>query len=376
MTCEVVVMNRRGIALAADSAVSSSNGEKVLRTAEKLFPVGRSLPVAIMTFGDADFMGVPWEVIIADYNRKLSDRRFLTLQDHFYDFTRYVACLDMWTSVETEEEFLEKHSRGIWSTLYGGPLKKMPRYRRKNKGVKGDETLQTIVLKDHPFWEDHTPLEGVDVGRASSLILKHQQLLENVAHEVFEGIQLSSATSDALNVTVRHFLTRTSSIVDTSNIVFCGYGEDEIFPSLIHCAMGSGPGGIVRWAIKTNSKIGPETSSAIFPFGQSETIDLIIDGIDPKFVSKLIDATECHEKIGQCLYEESKASHSDPFMTTTTGLPRKDLADVAERLVSISSFCAKMKSRKLETVCDPIDVALVSKGNGFVWIKNKRFSDG
>ena len=188
MTCEVVVMNPRGIALAADSAVSTEKGDKVLRTAEKLFQIGRTLPVAIMTFGDADFMGVPWEVIIAEYNRKLSDRSFLSLQDHFDDFVCFVACFGMWTSVVSEEDFLEKHSRGIWSTLYGGPLREMPRYRRKNKGVKGDQTLQTIVLTDHPFWEGHSPLESVDIGWASSLISRHQQLLSKVANEVFVNV--------------------------------------------------------------------------------------------------------------------------------------------------------------------------------------------
>ena len=34
MTCEVAVMNKRGIALAADSAVTLGNGKKTYHTAE------------------------------------------------------------------------------------------------------------------------------------------------------------------------------------------------------------------------------------------------------------------------------------------------------------------------------------------------------
>ncbi len=49
MTCEVAVMNKRGIALAADSAVTLGNGPKIYHTAEKLFPLSPSVPVAIMT---------------------------------------------------------------------------------------------------------------------------------------------------------------------------------------------------------------------------------------------------------------------------------------------------------------------------------------
>jgi hypothetical protein len=51
MTCEVAVMNKRGIALAADSAVTLGNGKKIYHTAEKLFSLSPSLPVAIMTYG-------------------------------------------------------------------------------------------------------------------------------------------------------------------------------------------------------------------------------------------------------------------------------------------------------------------------------------
>ena len=71
MTCEVAVMNKRGVALAADSAVTLGDGEKVYLTAEKLFPVsspngaGASIvPVGIMTYGAADIMGVPWETVV------------------------------------------------------------------------------------------------------------------------------------------------------------------------------------------------------------------------------------------------------------------------------------------------------------------------
>ena len=61
MTCEVAVMNKRGVALAADSAVTLGNGRKIYHTAEKLYSLSPSIPVAVMTFGAADMMNVPWK---------------------------------------------------------------------------------------------------------------------------------------------------------------------------------------------------------------------------------------------------------------------------------------------------------------------------
>ena len=73
MTCEVAVMNRRGIALAADSAVTLGNGNKIYHSAEKLFPISLCAPVGIMTYG-SQTLWRPWELIIKIYGQKLDGR--------------------------------------------------------------------------------------------------------------------------------------------------------------------------------------------------------------------------------------------------------------------------------------------------------------
>jgi ATP-dependent protease HslVU (ClpYQ) peptidase subunit len=62
----------RGIALAADSALTLGNGKKIYHTAEKLFSLSPSIPVAIMTFGAADMMNVPWETVVKIYARHVA----------------------------------------------------------------------------------------------------------------------------------------------------------------------------------------------------------------------------------------------------------------------------------------------------------------
>jgi len=46
-------------------------------------------------------------------------------------------------------------------------------------------------------------------------------------------------------------------------------------------------------------------------------------------------------------------------------LPRHELAELAEALVSITAFMARMSGDQKETVGGPIDAALISKGDGF-----------
>ena len=53
-------------------------------------------------------------------------------------------------------------------------------------------------------------------------------------------------------------------------------------------------------------------------------------------------------------------------------LPLMELAKVASTLVKLSSF-EKQLSLEADTVGEPIDVAVISKGDGFIWINRKHY---
>ena len=55
-----------------------------------------------------------------------------------------------------------------------------------------------------------------------------------------------------------------------------------------------------------------------------------------------------------------------------THLPKDELAAMAESLVRLTSFKRRV-SVEAERVAEPIDVAVISKGDGFIWIKRKHY---
>ncbi len=69
---------------------------------------------------------------------------------------------------------------------------------------------------------------------------------------------------------------------------------------------------------------------------------------------------------------EISAKHSGPFMAAVAALPRHDPAATAEVLVNLTDFRAHASAGERETVAQPIDVAVLSKGDGFVWARRKR----
>src|SRR3989338_700259 len=93
MTAEIGILNKTAVALAADSAVTiqQSQGHKIYNSANKLFTLSKYHPVGIMLFGNATFMGVPWETIIKEYRKKLSNTEYLTLKDYANDFINYLT---------------------------------------------------------------------------------------------------------------------------------------------------------------------------------------------------------------------------------------------------------------------------------------------
>ena len=53
-------------------------------------------------------------------------------------------------------------------------------------------------------------------------------------------------------------------------------------------------------------------------------------------------------------------------------MPKSDLANMAESLINLTSTKRRV-SAESETVGGPIDVAVISKFDGFVWIKRKHY---
>ncbi|TGV05567.1 hypothetical protein E4695_15955, partial [Alcaligenaceae bacterium 429] len=106
MTAEIVIMNKHGVALAADSAVSVGT-QKVYNTANKLFSLSKSHPVGIMIYGNATFMGIPWETIIKKYRKDhLQRNSFDTLKEYSDDFLNYLSTSDI-ISTKTEDFFIK-----------------------------------------------------------------------------------------------------------------------------------------------------------------------------------------------------------------------------------------------------------------------------
>ena len=67
-----------------------------------------------------------------------------------------------------------------------------------------------------------------------------------------------------------------------------------------------------------------------------------------------------------------RKNYSGPIMDVVGVLPKDELASMAESLVNLTVL-RRRTSIDIETVGAPVDVAIITKGDGFVWIKRKHY---
>ena len=297
MTAEIAVMNKLGIALATDSAASIGRDEsgKVYASADKLFPLADDAPVAIMVYGNAEFLGMPWETVIKVYRKQLGDKTFKTVSGYAKKFLQFI---------ESNEDM------------------------RKYLAPKNSESTE---------------------------------------------------------------------------IVFAGFGESEYMPVLLEFEITRNPTGKLSYRPEKKEEITNDNSATIIAFAQHEIVSSFMRGIHPALDDFIVKTTEklfvnifgawfnrdnptatskqrdhfindAHKQIEMLFHSwrDKSDKYWLPIINMVQFMPKDEMASMAEMLVNLTKFRQRISPDR-ETVGGPIDVALITKGDGFVWVKRKNY---
>ena len=91
MTAEVAILNKSAVALAADSAVTIVvDGVEKQYKADKLFALIENEPIGVMFYGNAEFMGVPWDTLVHMYRQSSEPPRQSSVRGYIVDFLRFI----------------------------------------------------------------------------------------------------------------------------------------------------------------------------------------------------------------------------------------------------------------------------------------------
>lgn len=244
MTAEVVVMNNLGVALAADSAVTVGN-KKIFNSANKLFALSKYQPVGFMVYGQAEFMGLPWEVLVKHYRSRLGPKGFDHLYEYANDLFDFIRknCSALWPP-KTQARYVQQILGGYLTNLVH-KINELTRMRLQHTSNLSEqdvlEVVKTIIQYEHALWTSQKPLFPDDPEFETELG-DHKSLFAETIAATFQKLPIADETMAQLDELCVLVFSK-SLFADTfSGVVIAGYGNEELFPTAVSCR--------VDWALK------------------------------------------------------------------------------------------------------------------------------
>lgn len=409
MTAIVGILNKQAIAVAADSAVTVGGGMKIYNTANKLFTLSKRHPVGVAIYNNASYNGcVPWEVVIKMYRNQLQDKHFPTVREYAANLIAYLD--DFRAKFYKQEDLNKVLSSDVFTFWMANIVQNLPHNNRQSSSILKEDLValksNITSLKDSlAKSEKITQIEEVDIESFKASIC-------GIWPEIQKQIEAAGGKYQELENDIKEllFLAFTRKGFEHpfySGLAVFGYGEDEVYPSLyefrIHNTFVDKP-----YVEECGSAIVAEPPSNAFirPMAQMDVIQTYIEGISPQIEKTFIDSTiqtmratldaisKTVETSDRKLANQIRAidltpviqSYANsigkfkqdhivaPLIRTVASMGKEDIAELAENLIYVTSMKRHI-TPNLESVGGPVDVAVVSKGDGFIWMKRKHYFD-
>lgn len=408
MTAVIGILNRNGIALAADSAVTvtGGNNKKIYNSANKLFTLSKYHPVGVMIYDSSTFIGTPWETIVKLYRKKLKDYKFDTLNEYKIDFLKFIKGNNYFAPPSEQLFNLKQFCFWQFQTIRDYI------YTQLTPGKTEPELKSEFLIK----LEEKLDADIASYVGATNILIDFNTYtieqfkaycaaeLNDAMDQSYEGIALTPNLRDKHIQLYFDHLRTTNFIGFQTGLVFAGYGDKEIFPSLESVLIADAFDSKLRYYYGTTEKITHAMGGSIVPFAQTDVINMFIKGIDPlidrtynavfqDFLSefkneivkvvepadqaladkiKAIDISAIAIKFKEKIIEVQRVKQIQPTVDTVAILSKEDLAEMAESLIYLTYLKRRISSED-ESVGGPIDVAIITKGDGFIWKKRKHY---
>ena len=239
MTSEVVVMNRMGIALAADSVVSIyANGVQKKRhdSVAKLFMMSERHPVGIMVYNNASLLGVPWETIIKLFRRQLGQDSFLTLEEYGQTLIEYLMNHRNLFPADVEQKYFQREFEAecyrirkeaeIFYRLV--PLARKIEFESAEKARSA--IVGEVISERLDLWKKQGDAVGFTQDLAKNFLRSMSGEVNKIVSDVFSDWFVDSPGVIQLNDIARHLIfKRDLGMEGYTGLVIGGFGDKNIF---------------------------------------------------------------------------------------------------------------------------------------------------
>ena len=291
MTVVVGVLNKKGVAIAADSATTIiENGQvvKIVNSGNKMLRLSDSVDVGVMIVNTAKILGMPWDVIIRWYRKKRGKEEFPTIEKIVEDFLNFV------------------------------------------QNLINDDSLPAE-------WNDSTELVFAGYGQEQDYPTLIHKKINRVSNRKLE------VDNDSLQI-------YTIDNENKSEIQY--YGQTDIIASLIGDVRRNEL--IIKFCRKVSNILHCE-KDRIMKLGILEPNTIITM---PDYSGKLLSAFD------------KQYRNREQWLESIKGYSLQEMARLAENLVNATELHRKIMFQQ-ESVGGLIDLAVISKADGFQWLNRK-----
>jgi hypothetical protein len=272
------------------------------------------------------------------------------------------------------------------------------------------QIVDSVINKHCQRFEKREELPNTPKTWVRKLLTKYASTILKVKNEVFVKLPITLTANNNLKKIAGYLFSKDVFFrADFSGVVIAGFGDADIYPRVRSFEIEGIVDGKAKYISRQEGEVGQNIDASIIPFAIRDMVDAFMSGVHPDYkkhlfdglssllmekypgniLAEISDLTEKRRrsiasKLGEInrgildeyveeLNRHSYNEHIRPVIRAVSLLPKEELAEMAETLVSLISFKKRMSVDAAETVGGPIDVAVISKADGFVWIKRKSY---
>ena len=383
-------MTPSAVAMAADSIVTI-NGNKTYEGVNKLFMLSKNPPMGIMIYNNANFISIPFETLIKDFRYKFENDKSLDTVDDFRNkFKEYL---------ETEPN----NNKFPMMSLQD-KINIFMEHMNDEVSALDENTIEEWFInnRDLNVFEDY-----------KDIIFTHNESLENFNNLINDITPefLDSDKKSKFQKILRNIFVQIMVLENYTGVAIVGFERDKLFPS---CTLFK-----IRYIYDdkflfdeiTNNEVG-EKAVIFAPLAQTDVIESFFTSIDMAtenhlkmffynimegYNNNLKELIKSEEYISQedieriisildkvqnkhpdlnnsfeSFIDDIKRNNRKPILRSIQFLPKDELSNLAESLINLTSLKRKVQDG-LETVGGDVDVAIITKGDGFIWTKRKHY---
>ena len=405
VTSEVLILNKRAVVLGADSAVTTSGGEhpRYSKSANKIFEISGNGRIAAAIYGNANIDLVPWELVLKLFRIHLGAATFNTVKEYSGALVAFLSGNDQLFPPALRASWVEQQFDTALKLVLEEATRSSPNVTENSVPLEDRaerwaiEAARIRALLD-PSAISHTLSQALDdvLSNIGPWVTRAQDQLDSVP----ELAAVNAADLAELGHKLRYVLPKW--ILGNTGLVIAGYGEEQIFPAYEQLEVYGHIGDEFCYKSTKSFEVTHTGHAEIQPLAQTSMIDMFTDGFGTS-LERIIDrqgkaafekvlsalavngitvpsaladsiTQQCHSDFMMEWKRENWKQNFHPLIGVLQNLSVGEMAHLAESLLGLESLKERVTSAS-ESVGGPIDVAVITKSEGLIWIKRKHYFD-